>query len=149
MVEQLSEEQIAEFKEAFSLFDKDSDGKIKASELGTVMRSLGTSPTNAEVKEILSEMGKSANANIDFPEFLTIMARKLENNGTEEDVIAAFKVFDKDGAGTVSAAEIRHVITNIGETLSPEEADAMLKDAEIDGSGRINYYKFAKTLMSV
>lgn len=34
----LSEEQIAEFKEAFSLFDKDGDGTITTKELGTVMR---------------------------------------------------------------------------------------------------------------
>ena len=45
MVEQLSEEQIAEFKEAFSLFDRDGDGKITSKELGTVMRSLGANPT--------------------------------------------------------------------------------------------------------
>ena len=41
MADQLTEEQIAEFKEAFSLFDKDGDGSITTKELGTVMRSLG------------------------------------------------------------------------------------------------------------
>lgn len=41
MADQLSEEQIAEFKEAFSVFDKDGDGTITTKELGTVMRSLG------------------------------------------------------------------------------------------------------------
>ncbi len=43
--DQLTEEQIAEFKEAFSLFDKDGDGTITTKELGTVMRSLGQNPT--------------------------------------------------------------------------------------------------------
>ena len=43
--DQLSEEQIAEFKEAFSLFDRDGDGTITTKELGTVMRSLGQNPT--------------------------------------------------------------------------------------------------------
>ena len=45
MADQLTEEQIAEFKEAFSLFDKDGDGTITTKELGTVMRSLGQNPT--------------------------------------------------------------------------------------------------------
>ena len=47
---QLTEEQIAEFKEAFSLFDKDGDGTITTKELGTVMRSLGQNPTEAELQ---------------------------------------------------------------------------------------------------
>ena len=45
----------SEFKEAFSLFDKDGDGTITTKELGTVMRSLGQNPTEAElqVKKLL------------------------------------------------------------------------------------------------
>ena len=46
----MTEEQIAEFKEAFSLFDKDGDGTITTKELGTVMRSLGQNPTEAELQ---------------------------------------------------------------------------------------------------
>ncbi len=67
MVEQLSEEQIAEFKEAFSLFDKDGDGKITSKELGTVMRSLGANPTEAELKEMIKEVDTDGNGTIDFP----------------------------------------------------------------------------------
>lgn len=54
MADQLTEEQIAEFKEAFSLFDKDGDGTITTKELGTVMRSLGQNPTEAELQVWLS-----------------------------------------------------------------------------------------------
>ncbi len=51
-----SEEQIAEFKEAFSLFDKDGDGTITTKELGTVMRSLGQNPTEAELQDMINEV---------------------------------------------------------------------------------------------
>ena len=54
MADQLTEEQIAEFKEAFSLFDKDGDGTITTKELGTVMRSLGQNPTEAELQDMLT-----------------------------------------------------------------------------------------------
>ena len=54
MADQLTEEQIAEFKEAFSLFDKDGDGTITTKELGTVMRSLGQNPTEAELQDMVS-----------------------------------------------------------------------------------------------
>ena len=56
MADQLTEEQIAEFKEAFSLFDKDGDGTITTKELGTVMRSLGQNPTEAELQDMINRL---------------------------------------------------------------------------------------------
>ena len=60
---------------------------------------------------------------IDFPEFLTMMARKMKDTDSEEEILEAFKVFDKDGNGFVSAAELRHIMTNLGEKLTDEEVD--------------------------
>ena len=75
--DQLTEEQIAEFKEAFSLFDKDGDGTITTKELGTVMRLLGQNPTDAELKDMINEVDADGSGTIDFPEFLTMMACKM------------------------------------------------------------------------
>ena len=55
MADQLSQEQIAELKEAFALFDKNGSGVIMAKDLGTVMRSLGYNPTEAELQEIINK----------------------------------------------------------------------------------------------
>lgn len=134
----------AEFKEAFSLFDKgsctlslllihltsplygsltisltsfsgplfalsDGDGTITTKELGTVMRSLGQNPTEAELQDMVNEVDADGNGTIDFPEFLTMMARKMKDTDSEEEIKEAFKVFDKDGNGFISAAELRHV----------------------------------------
>lgn len=63
--------QIAEFKEAFSLFDKDGDGTITTKELGTVMRSLGQNPSEAELQDMINEVDADGNGTIDFPEFLS------------------------------------------------------------------------------
>ena len=114
MADQLTEEQIAEFKEAFSLFDKDGDGTITTKELGTVMRSLGQNPTEAELQDMINEVDADGNGTIDFPEFLSLMARKMKDTDTEEELIEAFKVFDRDGNGFISAAEV------ISATMKPE-----------------------------
>ena len=79
------------------------------------------------------------NGTIDFPEFLTMMARKMKDTDTEEELKEAFRVFDKDGNGFISAAELRHVMTNLGEKLTDEEVDEMIREADIDGDGQVNY----------
>jgi len=146
--DQLTEEQIAEFKEAFSLFDKDGDGTITTKELGTVMRSLGQNPTEAELQDMINEVDADGNGTIDFPEFLTMMARKMKDTDSEEEIREAFRVFDKDGNGFISAAELRHVMTNLGEKLTDEEVDEMIREADIDGDGQVNYEEFVTMMTS-
>ncbi|CAI9766504.1 unnamed protein product [Fraxinus pennsylvanica] len=148
MAEQLTEEQIAEFKEAFSLFDKDGDGCITTKELGTVMRSLGQNPTEAELQDMIREVDADQNGTIDFPEFLNLMARKMKDTDSEEELKEAFKVFDKDQNGFISAAELRHVMTNLGEKLTDEEVDEMIREADVDGDGQVNYEEFVRMMLA-
>ncbi|KAF8039671.1 hypothetical protein BT93_B2014 [Corymbia citriodora subsp. variegata] len=148
MADQLTDEQISEFKEAFSLFDKDGDGCITTKELGTVMRSLGQNPTEAELQDMINEVDADGNGTIDFPEFLNLMARKMKDTDSEEELKEAFRVFDKDQNGFISAAELRHVMTNLGEKLTDEEVDEMIREADVDGDGQINYEEFVRVMMA-
>merc|ERR1711988_1703920 len=147
MADQLTEEQIAEFKEAFSLFDNDGDGTITTKELGTVMRSLGQNPTDAELQGMINEVDADGNGTIDFPEFLSLMARKMKDTDTEEELIEAFKCFDKDGSGMISTAELRHVMSNLGEKITDEEMDEMVREANVDESGQLSYEDFVRMMM--
>eukprot|EP00112_Aurelia_sp_Birch-Aquarium-sp1_P013437 Seg2850.3 transcript_id=Seg2850.3/GoldUCD/mRNA.D3Y31 product=Calmodulin protein_id=Seg2850.3/GoldUCD/D3Y31 len=143
---QLTDEQVAEFKEAFSLFDKDGDGCITTKELGTVMRSLGQNPTESELQDMINEVDADGNGEIDFPEFLSMMARKMKETDSEEEIREAFRVFDRDGNGYISASELRHVMTNLGEKLTDDEVDEMIREADIDGDGQVNYEEFVKMM---
>lgn len=135
-----------EFKEAFSLFDKDGDGTITTKELGTVMRSLGQNPTEAELQDMINEVDADGNGTIDFPEFLTMMARKMKDTDSKEEIREAFRVFDKDGNSYINAAKLRHVMTNLGEKLADEEVDEMIREANIDGDGQVNYEEFVQMM---
>ncbi len=72
------------------------------------------------------------------PEFLTMMARKMKDTDSEEEIREAFKVFDRDNNGVISAAELRHVMTSIGEKLTDDEVDEMIREADQDGDGSID-----------
>ncbi|XP_052103938.1 calmodulin-alpha-like [Mytilus californianus] len=147
MADQLTEEQIHEFKEAFSLFDQDGSGTITSKELGTAMRSLGMNPTEADLADMINEIDADGNGQVDFPEFLTLMAKKMKDGDAEEEIKEAFRLFDKEGNGFISGAELRHIMTAIGEKLTDLEVDDMLHEADLDGDGMINYQEFVALML--
>ena len=97
---------------------------------------------------MINEVDADGNGTIDFPEFLSLMARKMKDTDTEEELIEAFKVFDRDGNSFISAVELRHVMTNLGEKLTDEEVDEMIREADVDGDGQTNYEEFVKMVMA-
>lgn len=128
------------------MFDKDNDGKITTKELGTVMRLLGQNPSESELNDMINEVDINSDGSIDFPEFLTMMARKLKDNDSELEIMEAFKVFDRNGDGKISAAELRHVLTLIGEKLTDAEIEQMIEEADSNHDGEIDINEFTQLL---
>ena len=143
----LTEDQLSEFREAFALFDEEGKGYITTQDLGRVMRSQGTQFTDRELDDMIAEVSSSGNGVIDFPDFLTMMARKMARDPSEPEIREAFKVFDRDGNGYISQAELKHVMWSIGEELSDDEVEEMIREADRDGDGRIDYNDFVQMML--
>ncbi|XP_062214629.1 calmodulin-like protein 4 isoform X2 [Phragmites australis] len=142
-MEGLTSEQIVAFREAFLLFDKNGDGCISMEELAAVTRSLDLDPSDQELNDMMSEVDTDGNGIIDFQEFLSLIARKMKDgDGDEEELKEAFEVLDKDKNGFISPTELRMVMTNLGEQMTDEEVEQMIKEADTDGDGQVNYDEF-------
>merc|ERR1719201_1917170 len=142
----LSDQELDCLKEAFSLFDADHDGEITINELGRVMRNHGLNPTNDELKDMIRNVDKNSNGAIDFNEFIEMMVRR--DAKVEEDVMHAFRVFDRDGDGYISVEELRLTMNNLGEPLTDQEVRSMIEEADLDGDGRINFQEFARLMQT-
>ncbi|KAJ3699979.1 hypothetical protein LUZ61_003684 [Rhynchospora tenuis] len=148
MDQNLTPEQISEFKQAFSLFDRNNDGRITLEELEAVIHRLGQYPTRVELLEMIREVDIDGNGTIEFNEFTNLMARKLMEADTDEEMKEAFEVFDKDHNGLISPNELRHVMMNLGENLTDDELAQMIREADTDGDGHVNYEEFVRMMTS-
>ncbi|XP_071723115.1 calmodulin-like [Rutidosis leptorrhynchoides] len=148
MADTLTDDQIADFREAFCVIDKDSDGLITMEELANVIQSMGGHPSKEEVRIMISEVDFDGNGTIDFEEFLNLMGRQTKDHNEADELREAFKVFDRDQDGYISATELRHVMMNLGERLTDEEAAQMIREADLDGDGLVSYEEFARIMMA-
>lgn len=139
----IPEERLAEFKDAFDMYDKDKSGNISVKELCQLFKTLGHSIPETEIRDLVDSVDTSGKGEITFDEFVTLLLKVESQNETEEEeVIRAFKVFDRDGNGSLSCAEFKHILTNLGDKFTEAEVEEIFKEADLDGDGQIDYYEF-------
>ena len=148
-INNLTEMEIALYKEAFQIFDKHSEGYISSNELGTIMSSLGFNLSDEDLNEITNIYDNEQNNNgIDFISFLEIISKKKENIYKEEDLIDAFRIFDKEGNGKISSKELLYVMMSSGEDLNENYIKELINESSIDHDEFIDYQKFVQLLIS-
>ncbi|RVE74240.1 hypothetical protein OJAV_G00020090 [Oryzias javanicus] len=144
MAKFLTQAQISEFKECFSLYDKKRNGKIDSKDLITVMRCLGTSPTFSEIDRHLQVHKIDKKGELDFSTFLTMMHRQMQQEDPGKEILEAFRMTDKQNKGTIQASELKAKLTKLGEKLSNAEVDELFREANVRPSGVINYEEFTR-----
>ncbi|XP_028814150.1 calmodulin-like protein 4 [Denticeps clupeoides] len=144
MAKFLSQDQINEFKECFSLYDKKQRGKIEANDLITVMRCLGASPTYKEVERHLHIQKIDRNGELDFSTFLIIMHKQIQQEDPRTEILEAMRMTDKQKKGYILASDLRAKLTGLGEKLTDREVDELFRDAGVGPDGYIHYENFAR-----
>eukprot|EP01013_Petalomonas_cantuscygni_P015235 TRINITY_DN312_c0_g1_i1.p1 TRINITY_DN312_c0_g1~~TRINITY_DN312_c0_g1_i1.p1 ORF type:complete len:155 (-),score=30.11 TRINITY_DN312_c0_g1_i1:367-831(-) len=142
--EHLPPERVQEIRDVFNRFDKDKSETMSTSELATALRCAGLNPTEEEIQKLMEDVDVDTSGTLDFQEFLVLLTRKLSDSKTDTDLRDAFRTFDIQGFGTIPAAELRFILTTMGDKLSDEEANALIADADTDADGNIQYEDLAK-----
>lgn len=136
------QQQIQEFKEAFSMIDQDRDGFIKDTDLKDMFASLGTEKSGGYIDEMLGE----ASGPLNFTMFLTLMGEKLNGTDPEDMIRNAFASFDAGGTGIINEDKLRPLLMGMGERFTEDECEDMFRLANADDEGNFNYLEFVKTI---
>lgn len=139
IAERLSEEEIGGLKELFKMIDTDNSGTITFEELKEGLRKVGSELMESEIKTLMDAADIDNSGTIDYGEFLaaTLHLNKMER---EENLIAAFSFFDKDGSGYITIDELQQSCREFG--LGDAHLDEMIREIDQDNDGRIDYGEF-------
>ena len=133
----MNDEKINFWKEIFVLFDKDFNGMINVNLLPKYLNSVGVV---IEKKDLIEKISEIENENKNFVNFDEIWNMFNEYPiVTNEDIINAFKTFDKNGK--ISKEELKYFLTNLGNKITEEEAEKIFKLFKIEND-EIDYQEF-------
>ena len=119
-------------------------GSIDARELKELMVSAGQNPTDEELEEMIRIADADGTGDIDFAEFVTLMAHRIADEKSEETLRAAFSVFDTSGDGFINAEEMRRIMMHMGEPVTLEDVEQVIRKVDKNGDGAIDYDEFTK-----
>ncbi|MDF5723104.1 MAG: EF-hand domain-containing protein [Rhizonema sp. PD37] len=136
----LSDREVEKLWEAFKVFDSDGSGVISAEELGQVMQSLGQSPNETDLRDMIKEVDVDFSGSIDFDEFKALMVATQGDRHSRLKL--AFSVFDENGSGQITTNELQSVMSQFG--LTEQELDEIIKEVDHDGDASIDFKEFCQ-----
>eukprot|EP01110_Echinostelium_bisporum_P005436 TRINITY_DN23300_c0_g1_i1.p1 TRINITY_DN23300_c0_g1~~TRINITY_DN23300_c0_g1_i1.p1 ORF type:complete len:162 (+),score=54.82 TRINITY_DN23300_c0_g1_i1:130-615(+) len=143
----LGDEQVAEFKEAFELFDSGRAGVLKKDALKNTLKQFGVYVSSEQFDEMFAEADATGSGGIGFPEFMSMMGRRMKQTCNEQILSSAFKTFDSKGSGYIPVKELSHVLTNYGDRLSESELEELLKVTKNE-SDQVKYDLFINLMFA-
>ena len=106
------------------------------------MQSLGQNPTDQELEDMINEVDNDGNNEIDFEEFLTLMARNMQDLDEEKVIKQGFSVFDADEDGKITLDDLRRVMESLGEQLNENQLVEIIKELDSNSDDAIDFEEF-------
>ncbi|WZZ81445.1 hypothetical protein YC2023_102017 [Brassica napus] len=120
-------------------------GFITKEKLTKVMKSMGKNPKAKQLQEMMSDVDIFGDDGIiTFDDFLYIIVRKTNEESASGELLEVFRVFDRDGDTLISALELGEGMKDMGMKITEEEAERMVREADLDGDGFLSYMSFPK-----
>merc|ERR1719219_1669209 len=94
----------------------------------------------------MSEVDKENAGKLSLENFTVLMANKMAEKDTKEEILKAFKLFDDDESGKISFQNLKRVAKELGENLTDEELQEMIDEADRDGDGEVNQEEFLRIM---
>ncbi|XP_069774358.1 calglandulin-like [Narcine bancroftii] len=139
----LPDELLNEYKGVFEMFDEEGNGLVKTEDLAKLMSLLGINITKRDLAQMAKDVDKEGKGLFNCDNFLILMGEYHEKaKNQDEELKQAFLVFDPDLKGYIEWNTLKYVLMNAGEPLNEEEAEFMMKEADKDGDGTIDYQEF-------
>ena len=136
------EEKLAEYREAFNMFDRNKKGTLSIGDITKIMKNFGYPMTKEEARGMISHVDASGDGEVDFDEFVMLMEKQVHNLG-DDPVLLAFRDLDKNSDGKITNQEFRYFLTHVGEnTYTDEEVDSLFKDCGLKDDDELEYEEF-------
>lgn len=98
---------------------------------------------------MIDNADKNGNRLIDFDEFVNLLIKKaIVGEDREAELREAFKIFDKNGDSFITRSELKSAMKKIGEKMTDADVDDMIRAADLDKDGKVNYEEFVNALAS-
>ena len=110
------------------------------------MTSLGFEAKSLAIFTMLADLDTDGNGTIDFGEWLTLMTKRTTDKDSRANINKIFMLYDDERTGFISVKNLRRVATELGENVSEEELEELIKRADTDGDGLVSEEEFYTVL---
>ncbi len=125
----------------FDVFDKNKEDKIDASALGQVLRWLGFNPTERELRKYVDDYDKQRTGFYNKEHLYDIVSKKYKEPDTKHEFEESLKLLDNDNDGKIPIQEMRWILTQLGDKMTEEEADELIKEVGKEGFVSIDDFR--------